>query len=60
VAYYNGARPHASLGPGFPDPAEGLPARLQEDRLRLPQGSRITATPVLGGLHHDYRLDRAA
>ena len=60
MAYYNCARPHSSLGPGFPDPAEGLPAPLQPDRHRLPPGSRVTATPVLGGLCHDYRLDRAA
>ncbi|NOZ95272.1 MAG: transposase, partial [Acidobacteria bacterium] len=25
VAYYNHHRPHGSLGPGIPDPAEGLP-----------------------------------
>lgn len=60
VAYYNRARPHSSLGPGFPNPAEGLPAPLQPDRHRLPPRSHVTATPVLGGLHHDYRLDRAA
>lgn len=60
VGYYNHARPHSSLGPGIPDPAEGLPAQLQLDRHRLPPGSRVTATPVLGGLFHDYRLDRAA
>ena len=60
VGYYNHARPHSSLGPGFPDPAEGLPAALQPDRHRLPPGSRVTATPVLGGLCHDYRLDKAA
>lgn len=60
LQHYNRTRPHSSLGPGFPDPAEGLPVPLQPDRHRLPPGSRVTATPVLGGLHHDYRLDRAA
>ena len=60
VSYYNHARPHSSLGPGMPDPAKGLPAPLQPDRHRLPPGTRVTATPVLGGLYHDYRLDKAA
>ena len=60
MKHYNEARSHSSLGPGFPDPAEGLPAPLQPDRHRLPPGSRVTATPVLGGLHHEYRLKVAA
>jgi hypothetical protein len=60
MGYYNHARPHTSLGPGFPDPPEDLPVPLQPHRHRLPPGTRVTTTPVLGGLHHDYRLDRAA
>ena len=60
VRYYNEARPHSSLGPGFPDPPDGQPVELQPDRHRLPEGSRVVATPVLGGLHHEYRLEEAA
>ena len=58
--YYNEARPHSSLGPGFPDPPDGQPVELQPDRHRPPEGSRVVATPILGGLHHEYRLERAA
>jgi len=53
-------RPHASLGPGIPDPADGLPVEPQPDRHRLPAGTDVVSTPVLGGLHHTYRLVKAA
>ena len=54
VTHYNRGRPHASLGPGFPirhrtDPAEA-------HRSSPPRTSRVVATPILGGLHHEYRL----
>jgi transposase InsO family protein len=58
VAHYNRGRPHSSLGPGIPDPAE-QPPKLA-DRHGLPIGFRIVAEPVLGGLHHEYRLESAA
>jgi hypothetical protein len=59
VRHYNRGRPHASLGPGIPDrpvneSLEGLPDR------RLPTGCRVTAAPILGGLHHEYSLAREA
>ena len=60
MKHYNEARPHSSLGPGIPDPAEGLPVPLLAHRHRLPPGSRVVATPILGGLHHEYRLKLAA
>jgi putative transposase len=60
VAHYNRARPHMALGPGIPDPPDGLPVELQAHRHRLPNGVRVASTPILGGLHHEYRLDRAA
>jgi putative transposase len=59
VAHYNRGRPHASLGPGIPDRwAEQHPE--QTDRHRLPVGQRVSSTAILGGLHHEYRLERAA
>ena len=58
--FYNRARPHASLGPGVPEPSEKLPAPPSEHRHRLPGDSRIVSIPVLGGIHHDYRLVRDA
>ena len=60
VHHYNEARPHASLGQGIPAPAQGLPVGLQEHRHYLPEGSRVVSAPILGGLHHEYRLEKAA
>jgi putative transposase len=60
AAHYNRGRPHMALGPGIPDAPDGLPVELKSHRHRLPDGARVLATPILGGLHHEYRLDRAA
>ncbi len=60
VRHYNTARPHSSLGPGIPDPPRGLPVPAQLNRHRLPAGVRVAATPILGGLHHEYRLEEPA
>jgi transposase InsO family protein len=59
VAHYNRARPHASLGPGIPEPS---PALIQPEPTghRLPAGSRVITTPILNGLHHEYHLVREA
>ena len=59
VGYYNQSRPHMSLGPGIPSPPAQLPARLQSTRHRIAKDQRISVHPVLGGLHHDYRLEAA-
>jgi transposase InsO family protein len=59
AAHYNRRRPHTALG-AVPDPAPGLPAELQTHRHQLPTGRRVLAEPILGGLHHEYSLDRAA
>lgn len=58
--FYNRGRPHASLGPGVPEPSAEVPALLTGHRHRLPDNTRIVSVPVLGGLHHDYRLLRDA
>jgi putative transposase len=57
VTYYNRARPHSSLGPGFP---ETIPASVPKGvhRHHVQIGYRIVETPVLGGLHHDYHLEK--
>jgi putative transposase len=57
VTHYNGGRPHASLGPGIPEPSLIQPEPTGH---RLPPGSRVIATPVLNGLHHEYQLVREA
>jgi transposase InsO family protein len=59
VRHYNRGRPHSSLGPGFPEPPQAnVPAGPH--RHKLPNGFRVTSTPVLGGLHHEYRLEKEA
>src|SRR5215472_1615039 len=49
-------RPHSGLGPGIPEPggAEATP------RIRDSERSSSLAEPILGGLHHEYRLERVA
>lgn len=57
--HYNRGRPHSSLGPGIPEPSqEAVPA--SDHRHKLPAGYRVGKTPVLGGLHHEYRLVKEA
>jgi putative transposase len=60
VAHYNEGRPHMSLGPGIPQPPASLPVLLHTHRHRLPARRRVVARPILGGLHHDYRLGEKA
>jgi hypothetical protein len=55
-AHYNQGRPHASLGPGIPDPPKALPVTPHEHRHLIPGYLKVVAHPVLGGLHHDYEL----
>jgi putative transposase len=54
IRHYNGGRPHMSLGPGIPDaPAiTTLPAPSSPHRRGEPYVVR--ASPILGGLHHEY------
>ena len=59
VAHYNRGRPHASLGPGIPDPPLDL-LLTQSSGHRIPERYRVVAGPVLGGLHHEYRLEPKA
>jgi putative transposase len=59
VRHYNRGRPHSSLGPGIPEPSQAkVPASAS--RHKLPPGFRVKATPILGGLHHEYRLEAEA
>jgi transposase InsO family protein len=57
VAHYNRGRPHASLGPGIPD-APDLSAVPSDHQIR--EGHRVAIKSILGGLHHEYRLERRA
>ena len=51
--------PHSSLGPGIPEATQN---NIPESghRHKLPAGYRVAKTTVLGGLHHEYRLEKAA
>jgi putative transposase len=58
ISHYNRGGPHSSLGPGLPDPP---PDRVvASNGHHLPTDHRVVATPILGGLHHDYVLEAAA
>ena len=57
VTHYNRGRPHMSLGPGLPDGGSVAPAL---DRHRIRDEHRVVATPILGGLHHEYHLEAKA
>jgi putative transposase len=46
LSYFNAARPHQGIGQRIPVPGERVPVRF---------AGPLTARPMLGGLHHDYR-----
>jgi putative transposase len=59
AAHYNFGRPHKALGPGMPGSPESKPPTW-ECRHSIPKDFRIVVQPVLGGLHHEYSLERQA
>jgi putative transposase len=58
VPHYNRGRPRSRLGPGIPDRPSSIEVR--SPRHQLPSAHRITAKPILGGLHHEYRIEAVA
>ena len=62
VTHYNQGRPHSALGPGIPaDTKERLQLFAPNThRHELPTEVRITTRAILGGLHHEYGLERIA
>lgn len=60
VPHYNRGRRHMALGPGLPQPPPSLPVSLQRHRHRLSVHLHVVASPILGGLHHEYRLEGKA
>ena len=59
ISYYNRERPHTSLGPGFPERSPDVPPPKPSGH-QIAARHRIAARPILGGLHHAYRLEREA
>jgi putative transposase len=57
MAHYNCERPHSALSPGLPDAPAPRAVLTGHD---LAAVHRIVARLRLGGLHHDYRLERVA
>jgi hypothetical protein len=59
VAHYNRGRPHSSLGPGIPDPGSCY-EHVKPCGHKIPIDHRVVSKAILGGLHHEYSLERAA
>ena len=57
--HYNQGRPHSRLEPGTPD-LTFPEAELHSQRHCIPKDRRVVAKSVLGGLHHEYSLERVA
>lgn len=57
MPHYNHGRPHVSLGPGISQPPPHLPVPLHAHRHRIPTSLQVVARPILGALHHEYRLE---
>lgn len=60
VLHYNQGRPHASLGPEVPEAKGTRFTPTNPSRHRLPDSTRVTARKILGGLHHQYELEKLA
>ena len=57
TTHYNRGRPHSSLGPGIPDKSSPK-AEVQIARHSIPKDCRVASVSILGGLHHEYRLEK--
>jgi transposase InsO family protein len=60
LTHDNGGGPHMSLGPGIPQPSVSVPIALHKHQHWLAPPLPVVSRPVLGGLHHEYRLDQQA
>jgi hypothetical protein len=53
-------RPHMAWGSGLLQPPPPLPMALPAHRRRLPAHVDLVSRSILGGLHHDERLENKA
>ncbi len=61
IAHYNAGPPRMALGSGIPDPPPAISdLRKPCSRHRREDSYAVRATPVLGGLHHEYYFAPAA
>jgi hypothetical protein len=61
VSHYNQGRRHSALGPGSPaDAKERSQTHTTHSSARVAADARITTREILGGLHHEYELERNA
>src|SRR6266850_5226205 len=58
VCHDHTGRPHMALGPGLPQPLPPVPVPHPEHLHRIPPHLWVVARPILGGLHHEYRLEK--
>ena len=59
VSQFNCLRPHSSLGPDLPSRNANLTTNVVRMPRQIQPEDRIVATPILGGLHHDYQFKAA-
>jgi transposase InsO family protein len=57
--HYNKGSPHSSLGPGIPDLSGALLVETLP-RHQIPCDHCVVAKPILGELHHEYRIMKTA
>ncbi|MBI3670612.1 MAG: transposase [Acidobacteria bacterium] len=60
LVHYTTGRPHLSLGPGIPDPPPELRMPLGANGHNRSGGFCIRKRSILGGLHHEYQLEKLA
>jgi hypothetical protein len=59
IRHYNQARPHSALGPGIPEGDDRFFPAKGRGHI-LPRDVRVQKKAVLGGLHHEYALEKLA
>lgn len=59
ITHFNHGRPHMSIGPAIPVPLRQPPPE-NPHRHQIPSGYKVCSTAILGGLHHEYWLEKPA